>query len=699
MSPPRRKRTEDGGLRGKVRAHDPFELIRWLALSQPDPRKALAELVQNSLDAGARTIRLTRVRVRGVPCLRVFDDGEGVIPELERSEALRYIATHIGHSRKRNLSPQERLRLMTQGQYGIGLLGFWSLGERLEMRTVVPGQPGWHLILHRDRPDYLIEPLRGRLPLDERWTEVVVIGLHKACMPVLAARRAADYLAAELRGQLLMRQVDMLYEDRMSRGRAQKLAPIRPHRFLGERLALPESWPVVGQAPVRLELYVRAAPGGGGAGDGSGGNGGRDEGDRLAVYSAGTLVARDFAELEALGLARPPWTDPRLIGLVDYPDFTVAPGSRRGVLADAAAEAFAAAMADVAPRVEALLAELDRRRVEELDRTMIRDLQRAFRDLLRARPSYQLPPVAREDAQRAEGGVPEPAPPGGQPGGGAPVTGADLPPPAVSPEADGGGLSPYPEPPAPEASAPAHGLALDAGTAHLFPPGPLHHVLIQPAQLRLPCGGRRRARCLPCDASSRPLDRPVEIAWTLAGPVGRLDPPAADGIEVMVCAGEDPGRGWLRVAVSERELAAEDSAAADLTAEAEAPVEVLEVLGASRSAEGIPAPILVDDPGGAWRSRWLEERWEVNVAHRDYRAVADRPAWKLRYLAVLFAKEIVLRSSGDPRLAAPLEQLVEVFSFADRRLGWKGARKRPAGGRAGEEEAGDGEESGGGPTA
>ena len=75
--PKRRSKT----LRGKVRAHDPFELIRWLALSQPDPRKALAELVQNSLDADARTIRVTRVRLKGVPSLRIFDDGEGVIPE------------------------------------------------------------------------------------------------------------------------------------------------------------------------------------------------------------------------------------------------------------------------------------------------------------------------------------------------------------------------------------------------------------------------------------------------------------------------------------------------------------------------------------------------------------------------------------------------------------------------------------------
>src|SRR5258706_9604107 len=162
---------------GRLRAHDPFELIRWLALSQPDPRKALSELVQNSLDAGARSIRITRVREKGVPCLRILDDGEGVIPEMDRREALEYIATHVGHSRKRSLSPRERLQLLTQGQYGIGLLGFWSLGATLEMRTVVPGQRPHRLVLHRDKPGFKIEPLRGRLPLAERWTEILVIGL------------------------------------------------------------------------------------------------------------------------------------------------------------------------------------------------------------------------------------------------------------------------------------------------------------------------------------------------------------------------------------------------------------------------------------------------------------------------------------------------------------------------------------------
>ena len=49
---------------------------------------------------------------------------------------------------------------------------------------------------------------------------------------------------------------------------------------------------------------------------------------------------------------------------------------------------------------------------------------------------------------------------------------------------------------------------------------------------------------------------------------------------------------------------------------------------------------------------------------------------KLRYLAMLFAKEIVLRSSQDPRLDEPLEQVIEVAAYADRQLTEKPPRGR-----------------------
>jgi hypothetical protein len=609
-------------------------LIRWLALSQPDPRKALAELVQNSLDAGAHRIRLTRVRDRGVPCLKILDDGEGVIPELERPDALRYIATHIGHSRKRSLSPRERLELMTQGQYGIGLLGFWSLGETLEMRTAVPGQKPHRLVLYRDRPDYLIQPLRGRLPLDDRWTEVVVAGLHREALGAVSGRRAADFLAAELRGQLLAREVDLCVEDRMSRGRAQKVIRVRPPRFLGERIEGLGPIEVPGYPPVRLEIYF--------AGDGT-----EDGAPRgLAVYSSGTLVAEGFHELAALGLDHAPWTDPRLAGLVDFPGFRAAPGSRRGVVPDEAAGAFARALAAVEPVLVGVLESYERRRTEQLDRTLIRDLQRAFRDFYRHRPRYQMLPVRQErDVSRA--------PAGGAGSGGAATPEGDVPAGEVAPlgpgvEEDADALDSAPPP-------------------DLLPPGPLAQVRLTPSPLRVECRGTRRARAAPLDAASRPVEDPVMFAWSLTGAVGSLsEVESARGVVTLHAAAE-PGEGRLRVTA--RSGAHEASA--------EVGVEVVEEIGSTRSNEGIPEPEFVHEPTAPWRSRMLDARWQVNSGHRDYRAIADRPALKLRYLATLFAKEVVLRSSQDPRLDKPLEQLVEVAAYADRNLAERRPGRRP----------------------
>jgi DNA mismatch repair protein MutL len=66
--------------RVRLRPQDPFDLIRLLARSQSDPRKAVAELVQNSLDAGARRVEITWFNERGLRALRIADDGAGVFP-------------------------------------------------------------------------------------------------------------------------------------------------------------------------------------------------------------------------------------------------------------------------------------------------------------------------------------------------------------------------------------------------------------------------------------------------------------------------------------------------------------------------------------------------------------------------------------------------------------------------------------------
>ena len=617
----RRRRHSTDSVRGRVRAHDPFELIRWLALSQPDPRKALAELVQNSLDAGATRIRIVRQREQALPSLRIVDDGEGVIPEMERKDALQYIATHIGHSRKRALSPQERYSLMTQGQYGIGLLGFWSLGAMLEMRTAVPGQRPQRLVLYRDRPEYIDEPLRGRLGLDERTTEILVVGLHRAVLGALQPRRAADYLAAELRGQLVAREIELVIEDKSARGPGQKLFAVKPPRFLGERLQGLGPVDVPGYAPARLEIYLASE------------NGGSQETHGIGVYAAGTLVAQGFHELAPVDLDHEPWTDSRLTGLVDFPGFRVAPGSRRGILVDDAAEAFARAMRTLEPL---LLGILERQRAEALDRTLIRDLQRAFRDFYRHRPRYDLLPLqGAKDHGRGDEGA------GTNLGGdGTADRGSDT----------------YDEVEPPHAA------------ATLLPPGPLAMVRLVPASLRLVARSVRAVRAIALDATERSILVPVEFSWSLDAAVGSLleDEQARPG-RVRVHAGEEPGLGMLHVTAQ----------AGGLEVQAQAVIEVVDELSARRASEGIPEPELVNHTGAAWRSRLLDKRWQVNTAHPEYRAIAERPTLKLRYLAMLFAKEVVLRSHQDPRLEQPLEQLVEVAAYADRNLAAGRKTRRP----------------------
>jgi len=594
--------------RGKIRPADPFDLIRWIARSQTDPRKALAELVQNSLEAGARSVLVRRFRRGRLRCVSVRDDGSGVFPDLDRGAALEKIATNIGHSYKLGVSAAERRELMILGKYGIGILGFWCIGRVFEMRSRVSGSPVEALRMREDSDRYEVFAPGGHLPIGDTWTEVVVADVHPAAWKALVGRRAANYLAAELRGQILGREVRVEVRDDSARGKAEKTILVEPVPFRGERLAVPERVPVPDRTPIRIDLYYV----------------GKEEGPgKVHLESGGAVVCEDLAALEGFDFARPPWNTGRLEGVVEFPDFDVAPGSRRGVVPNEAAQAFAEALLSVEAEIASALAAFESRREEKREQEVLRELKRVFRELPRLLPHYDLFPILGTNAAPASRELRR----GEEVGGAFALDAASS---DGEPE----------EPPALE-SEPA-----------LYPPGPLATVVISPRRPRVDPGAQRALRARALDGDGRSVEGAVVYLWRVESGEGSVGPAEAE--DIVFEAGPTPGRARVGVEAVQGERRATSSV----------DVVVAETVPGSRDA-GIPPLELVSEPLEPWRSRLFGNRWEVNRGHPDYRATAGEPKRRLRYLVLLLAKEIALRNAGDPGAGRALEQMVEVLAHVD----------------------------------
>ncbi|MEM6674025.1 MAG: ATP-binding protein [Planctomycetota bacterium] len=627
-----RKARSSGKARGRsvrLRPHDPFDLIRLLARSQSDPRKAVAELVQNSLDAGARRIEIRWFNEKGRRTLSVWDDGAGVFPEMERGEALHRIARTIGHSHKRDLTPAQRREELILGKYGIGLIGFWSVGETLELRSRVGGGKAEVLRLREDRPQGEVFTSRSRrLDEPETFTEVTIRGVHEAALSKVRPPRLQAYLATELRGQLLERDAVVRIRDRVARGRAKKEFIVQPQPFVGRPIEGLDAMEVPGYESARVELYLVAQD--------------EDRRGRVSLACGGTVVLDDLAEIDGTDAPRAPWASGRFEGVIDFPDLHVAPASRRGFTHDEPVAAFLTQLVHLETTLAQTIADEDERREALRSEQVARKIRQAFVSVAEALPEYDLFEVRARAAS-----VPED---NSAASGGSGPEGAGCRPDAAQRAPAGTAVSD----PGVESAAAPHAEATDEPQT-LFPPGPLDRVTIRPTRARLDPSASRTFRARALDADGQACAEGVSFSWRLEGP-GNL---AADGATARYTSPDlvtAESEATVEVTASEhREDGSTGSAAATAALTLEPP-DVRE------RVQGIPEPRPVSAPGESWRSRVVAGRWEYNDAHRDFLAVADVEAQRLRYLIHLFAKEVVLRNFGGPGDAEVLERMVEVLT-------------------------------------
>jgi hypothetical protein len=447
--------------RGKLRIGDDWNAITIIALSQDNPLKAVAEFVENSIDAGARAITITRGRERGEHYLEITDDGRGVPRDEDGIPDFKYVATHICDSIKRRLKA-EGLRGV-QGEFGIGLLSFWTVGEELAMTSAGADGRVYEMRMRKGDPSYRVSR-RGSL-LADAGTRLKV----RPLLPVLRqlhGEKIQRYLASELRERIRQSGARIRVIDRAAR----KELLVEPRQFSGELLhQLPPVAGSLGEAYV--ELYLNAA----------------DPENHVGLYRSGTRILESLAELEPF--RKPPWTSGLLQGMVDAPFLNLTPATRTGVIHDAALESLLVSMAPLEAHLLDLIEARRRAEEEQSSRDTFRAIQRAFREALLSLPSDE---YEWFDVRTRASGTSA-----GTNAAGSAEEAAVIDPAAREPE-------------------PAQRQFFEYA-------GPLHGVRVSPAACTVAVGNSRVLHAIARDASRRHITEGVSYEWRILEGAGGIE--------------------------------------------------------------------------------------------------------------------------------------------------------------------------------
>ncbi|MCL4179225.1 MAG: ATP-binding protein [Verrucomicrobia bacterium] len=593
--------------KGKLRIGDDWNAITIIALSQSNPLKAVAEFVENSIDARARNISITRAREKGSHCLRIKDDGAGIPRDAAGQPDFHYVATHICDSIKRRLKAEGAKGV--QGEFGIGLLSFWTLGEELVLTSAGEDGRTYQMHMRRGSPDYRV--IRKPILLPEPGTELVIRGILPGVRS-FSGEKIQWYLASELRDRIRSSGVQVRMIDRIARAEFK----VEPRQFEGRLLhGLPV--PVTPGNDLYLELYLNeSAPE-----------------NRVGLYRRGTRVLDNLAELE--GFQRPPWTSGCLQGLVDAGYLNLTPGTRLGVIHDEGLEQLLHELEPVEAELTRAIEAQQQAAEEKTSREVLRSIQTALKEALLALPEEEYDWF--ELRKKGDGRRRSPA--------------------DSESEADAlheDGVSP---PSAAASVEPADQLSF------FEHPGPLFSVKISPASAVVAVGQSRPLQAMPRDRSRRRIEVGVALRWEILEGEGKIEP--ADGEIVKFHAPAEPGLVRIQLTASQGEITCQAEALITVT-DTLLPPPVRE----DATHPGIPGYTFEKAPGQLWRSRYDADRnlIVINNGHRDFVFASRNKTLKLRYLCRLFAKELVLRNFLGIPHDQMLERMIELTLYTEEHL-------------------------------
>jgi hypothetical protein len=598
---------------GKLRIADHWNAISIIAKSQANPLKAVAEFVENSIDANAKQIVIVRGKKKGEFYLKVSDDGEGIPKNNHGLPDFHRVATHICDSIKRQIKSERAGSI--QGEFGIGLLSFWTVGHKLSVTSSGLDGKTYEMTMAKDSPNFTVTKKRVLLPF--KGTDLMLYPLLPG-LRSLTGEKIQRYLASELRDRIKSSGVTIKVVDRAAR----KELIVVPRQFTGRLLHnLKPTETEYGD--IYLELYL-SDPG---------------ASNQIGLYRRGTRVLSFISELEQF--QKDPWTAGYLQGIVDAPFLNLTPGTRQGVLRDDHFNTFCRAMEPVENHLQQIIEDQRKAEEERSSRRLLRRVQRALKEAFLRLPQeeYDWFDMHAGKSQKKPGNLFT-----GGPALDSPRKGNDL-----------GSNDPKDE----------KELDDDDVTQKQFYEyaGPLFSALITPKSSVVSVDKRKKYRVIGRDRSRRIVLENLEYQWEIVEGDGQLHDSNTDLVTFIAPA--EPCLTSLRVTVRQGDTECRDEALVTVTD------SFLDQSSKDTGLrKGLPGYTYRRAPGEMWRSRYNVDKNVIiiNNGHRDFVYAGKQKRRKLRYICRLFCKELVRHNFPGMQVDELLERMIELTLYTEEHL-------------------------------
>jgi len=596
---------------GKLRIADHWNAISIIANSQANPLKAVAEFVENCIDARAKQILIVRGKKKGAFYLKISDDGEGIPRDEMGLPDFRRVATHICDSIKRQFKSGGVKGI--QGEFGIGLLSFWTVGQNLSMTCCGADGQSYQMTMAKDSPDFGVSKKRVLLPYEG--TDLMIYPLLPG-LRSFTGEKIQRYLASELRDRIKETGVTVKVIDRTGR----KEFVVVPRQFTG-RLLHDLKPAETAQGDVYLEIYLN------------------DPGsvNRVGLYRRGTRVLPSLTELDHF--EKEPWTAGYLQGIVDAPFLSLTPGTRQGIIRDDRFDTFCRAMVPIEKNLLKIIEEQRKAEEERSSRQVLRRVQRALKEAFLRLPQeeYDWFDIYGSKPQKKSGNLFSSGPMQG--------------------DSRKKNDSENPE----DVS---EMLDSEGSQKQFFDyAGPLFSALISPKSSVVSVAKRKRYRVIGRDRSRRVVLQNLVYQWNIIDGAGQIDENHRESTTFIAPA--EPGLTTLEVIVRQGDKICRDEAMITVT---ESLID--QSSNTAKTNKGLPGYTYRRAPGETWRSRYDEEKnvIVINNGHRDFVYAGKQKSRKLRYICRLFCKELIQQNFPGLQTNELLERMIELSLYTEDHL-------------------------------